>query len=527
MEKNIKWLKIRKKFAVLLLIATMVIMAGCKKKMNFQDYLDLGEKYLTETNYEEAIVAFTKAIELDPKNPEGYKGLANVYVAAERYEDALDTLEQGLEEIEDDSLNDIYEDIQKRYDAWQVLYGMESMMDHGVEYDNWFDLWNYMLTMDFQMTFDQLSEKVTYTTEDGENKLVLYPCGHIYYGSAGSTDREGHGIWTSCSLEESWIDFYDGSWENDFPNGQGTYRMWQIQSINSDTEDTFHYEGDFKDGCFTTEEPDAPYQGVLHAMEIDTEKSMQEREFSQELFDYWQGVIAEPDAYLSGFAITGSSEQGMSEEEKEELGVLTLLSADSFYSMPETYYPDQNTYLLIYGGGKGFGTPYEIVDTQGNALLQGYEECLWKTSDGYVKLLACDPGQMEDSAENYYSILMGELEGDFYAVKYDWSGNETERHKLEGDASQAFSQAYAMYPQDYGQPLGIYSLGPDTYDQYTPFYNCQVSEDGYVLTDDSGQQVSRIRIQDPDLYVPVQKGNIFGLWNPEYYEFARIYYVNQ
>ena len=81
----------------------MVIMAGCKKKMNLQDYLDLGDKYLTETNYEEAIVAFTKAIELDPKNPEGYKGLANVYAAAERYEDALDTLEQGLEEIEDDS----------------------------------------------------------------------------------------------------------------------------------------------------------------------------------------------------------------------------------------------------------------------------------------------------------------------------------------------------------------------------------------------------------------------------------------
>ena len=79
MENNIKWLKIRKKFAVLLLIAAMVIMAGCKKKMNLQDYLDLGDKYLTETNYEEAIVAFTKAIELDPKNPEGYKGLANVY----------------------------------------------------------------------------------------------------------------------------------------------------------------------------------------------------------------------------------------------------------------------------------------------------------------------------------------------------------------------------------------------------------------------------------------------------------------
>ena len=51
-------------FYTVLLVLTILLVAGCQKKMTVQDYLDLGEKYLIEANYEEAIVAFTKAIEV-------------------------------------------------------------------------------------------------------------------------------------------------------------------------------------------------------------------------------------------------------------------------------------------------------------------------------------------------------------------------------------------------------------------------------------------------------------------------------
>lgn len=74
-----KWKKLKTVCSVFLLLA--VLLAGCQKKMDFQDYLDLGEKYLTEANYEEAIVAFTKAIEIDPKQAAAYEKRAEVYTA--------------------------------------------------------------------------------------------------------------------------------------------------------------------------------------------------------------------------------------------------------------------------------------------------------------------------------------------------------------------------------------------------------------------------------------------------------------
>ena len=57
----------------MLLVSITVLLAGCKKKMNFQEYLDLGDKYLLELNYEEAAVAFAKAIELEPREMGAYE----------------------------------------------------------------------------------------------------------------------------------------------------------------------------------------------------------------------------------------------------------------------------------------------------------------------------------------------------------------------------------------------------------------------------------------------------------------------
>ena len=65
---------------ILIFLSVLVLLAGCGKKLSLQEYLDLGDKYLTESNYEKAIVAFTKAIELEPKAVKAYEGLADVYI---------------------------------------------------------------------------------------------------------------------------------------------------------------------------------------------------------------------------------------------------------------------------------------------------------------------------------------------------------------------------------------------------------------------------------------------------------------
>ena len=85
------------------LVLTLILVLGlcaCGQKAGaptWQEQYDLGVKYLSEGNYEEAIVAFTAAIELDPKRPEAYRKAAEAYEAMGDYEAAAAILEQGFE----------------------------------------------------------------------------------------------------------------------------------------------------------------------------------------------------------------------------------------------------------------------------------------------------------------------------------------------------------------------------------------------------------------------------------------------
>ena len=84
----------------LLFILTLVgiLLVGCKsKETRVQEQLDLGSKYMAELDYESAIVALNKAIEIDPKNVAAYKMLAEVYEKSGRLDDARATLEKVLE----------------------------------------------------------------------------------------------------------------------------------------------------------------------------------------------------------------------------------------------------------------------------------------------------------------------------------------------------------------------------------------------------------------------------------------------
>ena len=97
-----------KRFFYILLAALLLLtLAACAKTPaaelatepadeapDWQTQYDLGVRYLSEGNYEEAILAFTAAIEIDPKRPEAYKQLAEVYYALGEDEKAEDILRQ-------------------------------------------------------------------------------------------------------------------------------------------------------------------------------------------------------------------------------------------------------------------------------------------------------------------------------------------------------------------------------------------------------------------------------------------------
>ena len=73
----------------ILTASMMLALCSCgQKAATWENQYDLGVRYLSEGNYEEAIIAFTAAIEIDPKRAEAYSGLANAYIAIGDYDKA-------------------------------------------------------------------------------------------------------------------------------------------------------------------------------------------------------------------------------------------------------------------------------------------------------------------------------------------------------------------------------------------------------------------------------------------------------
>ena len=73
-------------FALLLLFQ----LGACGQNTpTWEEQYDLGVRYLSEGNYEEAIIAFTAAIEIDAKRPEGFIGRGDAYIGSGETEDNL------------------------------------------------------------------------------------------------------------------------------------------------------------------------------------------------------------------------------------------------------------------------------------------------------------------------------------------------------------------------------------------------------------------------------------------------------
>ena len=80
---------------VLLVIVIAIVMGRGSSAKKVAELLDLGNKYLLEQDYEQAVVAFEKLIEIDPKNVDAYLGLADAYVGMGNTEEAIAALEKG------------------------------------------------------------------------------------------------------------------------------------------------------------------------------------------------------------------------------------------------------------------------------------------------------------------------------------------------------------------------------------------------------------------------------------------------
>ena len=86
---------------VALILALTLFTACTSKAAKAVEKVELGQKYLTELNYTEAVASFTEAIGLDPENIPAYMGRAEAYVALKQYDDAKADYTTAIEKTAD------------------------------------------------------------------------------------------------------------------------------------------------------------------------------------------------------------------------------------------------------------------------------------------------------------------------------------------------------------------------------------------------------------------------------------------
>ena len=83
------------------LLAVALLTACTSKAQKAMEKVELGQKYLTEQNYTEAVASFTEAIGLDPENIPAYMGRAQAYTGLKQYDDAKADYTTAIEKTED------------------------------------------------------------------------------------------------------------------------------------------------------------------------------------------------------------------------------------------------------------------------------------------------------------------------------------------------------------------------------------------------------------------------------------------
>ncbi len=211
----------------------------------YQEQYDLGIRYLSEGNYEEAIIAFEAAIEIEPKSIDAYIGLADAYVAAGDVPAAIavlrsapeevqtnQTVEDKLEEVKtetithDDGSYSVVEYDENGYMVKQMIYNSDGTLWLISEYGE--------NRKEIKTTYYSPDGKVSQVDEYDENRNVVkhtsYVDGVVYAWEISEYDENGNEIKTT---------YY-------FPDG--TVSSWSIHEYeyneNGRTVKTTYYSSD-------------------------------------------------------------------------------------------------------------------------------------------------------------------------------------------------------------------------------------------------------------------------------------------
>lgn len=182
--------------------------------------LDLGNRYLEEQNYEQAIVEFDKAIAIDSMSVEAYLGKADAYIGMGDLKSALDTLQTGYELTGDERLKVKFDELNYIELPFSVsdikIMGYDLLEPHFNE-----------LVEAFGIPMEQYEDGSTWGERESPygvntNNLYTMPTSYVeswlragtieddYYVYVEVIAESDNGVWGTVSLEHQNIDDING-----------------------------------------------------------------------------------------------------------------------------------------------------------------------------------------------------------------------------------------------------------------------------------------------------------------------------
>ena len=273
---------------------------------SWEELYNTGMRFLSEGNYEQAIIAFTSSIEIEEKHAEVYIGRGDAYVGAakntaaeaensdslpdkavslcqsavEDYRQAIDLdpatpetyykaaeacewmgdidaatdiLERGFRATSNQTLQNYLEVLQAggRDDLLRSLSTL-------LEQNNVEDAISLTKTSPYSALTSLRSDSFYICSENNENCIAVYPGSYYYFGSMIDGKRSGHGLWICTDFEDgSTLESYrfEGEWSNDLPNGSGiiteSYDLGKMEiPPNGSVPVEKKIEGEFQNGQF-------------------------------------------------------------------------------------------------------------------------------------------------------------------------------------------------------------------------------------------------------------------------------------
>lgn len=205
---------------VAIVIAAIFIIKGNKEKKQYEEYLNQGNTYLEAMDYEQAEAAYLSAIEIEPRKPEPYIQLADIYVIQGEVDKAIDILEQAQEVVDDEIIDEKLEEV-KIYKTFRWYLQPTVQADEIYYVTNFDGIYNNMR--------QQFMNDYVVAEENGELWFVDVD-GQMYQMSEMKTVKSFYGDYcVSCENGESFF-FQDGEFEMLYGRGIDTVSYVYFES---------------------------------------------------------------------------------------------------------------------------------------------------------------------------------------------------------------------------------------------------------------------------------------------------------